>query len=111
MGDSVKRASNDALATTVFGAALTLVAILMGVVAIFEGEVQTLTNQGLKEAAKTPAGLRDFVVAFLMICCWCAFWAYLYLIRWSSSVYTFSAPIGFVIIAIFCFVPYWIWMR
>lgn len=101
----------DALANTVFGASLTLVAILMGVVAIFEGEVQTLLSSGLSEAATTPVMLRNIVVVFLMVCCWSSFWSYLYLARFRVNVFVFALPIALVIIALFFFVPYWVWVK
>ena len=101
--------TEDPLASTVFGASLTLVAILMGVVAIFESEVQSLTSRGLTEAAKSPAGLRDMVVLFLLVSCWCAFWSYLHVVGWISNVLIYAIPIGLIIVALFAFVPVWIW--
>lgn len=99
----------EVLAGTIFAASLTLNAILIGVISIFEGQIQDYRNSGLDYLLKNTTLLQSVSTLLFVLCCWCAFWSLMFLMGASRFVAIFTLPMTLSVVGLAVFVPFWVW--
>lgn len=99
------------IATTVFSASLTLVAILVGVAAIFNGQIGELESKGLTSIAENNRFLLNAVIFLILASSWSAFWSFMYILYNFGGAKLFYIPLLLTIVGVFIFVPYWAWLE
>lgn len=101
--------ANDATPEVVFTAALTLLAILIGVIGIFKVEIGQLEERGLSYLAAEQSYALYAATAFFIVSAWSAFFSFLAMSGAKIATWLHLFPLGIATFALLLAVPAWVW--